>query len=41
MPCLQNVGFFAPDMVNNIWEMHDTGDDGNRAGVEGIIKIGI
>ena len=32
--------FFAPDTVNNIWEMHDSGDDGNGAGVKGIIKIG-
>ena len=31
--------FFAPDMVNNIWEMHESVDDGNRAGVKGIIKI--
>ena len=30
----------ASDKLINIWEMHDSGDDGNRVGIKGIIKIG-
>lgn len=39
IPCRKRL-FFAPDKVLNIWKMRDSGDDGNRAGAKGVIKIG-